>query len=431
MILTLGINHLTAPLTLREQVAVQEAHVGAVLNDFRRTTGAVETVLLSTCNRTEWLAVVDAEREPAIIAWLTRQFRVAPDLYVEHGYRHAGRAAVRHLFRVGAGLDSMVLGESQILGQLKTAYELAKSAGTVGPVLEQLLQQSFAVAKRVRSQTAIGRGSMSVAQVAIKLATRVYGRLDTRAALIIGAGEIAELAAQQLRSDGIKVLYIANRTVERAVELAARYHGVGLPLTALDQVMASADIVISSTGAGGLIVTRSMIEAALRRRRRAPMVMLDLALPRDIDPALGELDDIYLYDLDDLRSIADSGLDQRKRAAAEAEVLIEVEVDSYERWQRSLDAQATIGAIRAQLQITQDQALERGLSALRSGKDPEAVLRTLAHQLTQRLMHEPSVRLRDAGAGGDQRLVDAARQLFGLEGVVASSARVSEPRQEP
>ena len=314
-LIALGLNHLTAPVSLREQVAFDEDAAGIALLELAREPGVEEAMILSTCNRTElYVGVADgADDIPRV--WLNRHHHLTPGKLDEFLYRHEEQDAVRHMFRVATGLDSMVLGEPQILGQVKNAYQQARQAHALKAPMDRLLQHTFAVAKRVRTDTRIGAHTVSVAFTAVRLAEQVFTDLEQACVLLIGAGDTIELAARHLAEKRTRRLIVANRTLESAQELAARYGGYAIALADLPQHLAEADIVISSTAARQPIVTRSMVEAAIAARRRKPMFMVDIAVPRDIEESVRELSDVYLYGIDDLRQVIDDNRRSREAGA--------------------------------------------------------------------------------------------------------------------
>ncbi|MHB8471701.1 MAG: glutamyl-tRNA reductase [Gammaproteobacteria bacterium] len=414
-LLALGINHTTAPLEIRERVAFPADRVGKALHDLIALPGVAEAAILSTCNRTEVYCQLDDRNPQPISAWL-RQYHALPyddlDAYI---YQHPDQAAVRHMLRVASGLDSMILGEPQILGQIKSAYQDAQAAGTLGLMLGRLFQHTFAVAKQVRTDTAIGASPVSVAFAAVSLARQIFGDLSKQTALLIGAGETIELTARHLHQHGIGRMIIANRTVERAHGLAAQFNAYAIALADLPAHLAEADIVISSTASQLPILGKGSVESALKARKHRPMFMVDIAVPRDIEAEVATLPDVYLYTVDDLREVIQEGLKSRQEAAKQAEEIIDVQVSNFMDWMQSLDAVSTICAYRSHAEHTRDQAFELARQQLAAGKPPEEVLKQLAHTLTNKLIHTPTTQLRLAGAEGRADVLDAARRLFDLK----------------
>jgi glutamyl-tRNA reductase len=414
-LIALGLNHLTAPLDLREKVAFAPETTPQALSDLTRQPGVNEALILSTCNRTELYVEIDAGHEGVAQRWLSTQHGLTERRIDEFLYRHADDAAVRHLFRVATGLDSMVLGEPQILGQVKDAYHAARSAGTLRAPMERLLQQTFAVAKRVRTDTRIGASPVSVAFTAVRLAERLFADLSQACVLLLGAGETIELAARHLADSHVQRLIVANRTLENAQALAQHFSAYAIGLSDLPQHLAEADIVIASTASREPVITRSMIEDALRVRRRRPMFLVDIAVPRDIAADVADLDDAYLYTIDDLKQVIDDNLRSRQAAAVEAEAIIDLQVEHYLAWRRSLDLRNPLTSMRRDAEVQRDATLVKARQLLASGRTPEQALDFLAHTLTNKLLHAPSAALRAAAQRGDVELLRAAGKLFDAE----------------
>ena len=406
----LGINHQTAPVRLRERVAFAADTVPAALARLRELPGVHEAALLSTCNRTELYAMADDEG--AVLAdWLASYPGDAGDLHA-YLYHHSDAAAARHLFRVATGLDSLVLGEPQILGQVKEAWSLARSAGALGTALDRLFQSAFATAKRARTETRIGANPVSVASAAVRLAQESFARLEESTVLLVGAGETIELAARHLSEGRVKRMLVANRTLAHAQELASRHGGVALPLSELDRHLAEADVVLSATASREPVIGRAQVAAALARRRHRPMLLLDLAVPRDIDPAVAGLEDAFLHTIDDLERAIEDNRRSRREAAAEAEAIVDLQVARFAEALQVASNDAPLRALRAQGEAARDAALERARRQLAAGHDPAVVVEQLAHGLTNRLLHAPTAALREAAADGDAGLARAAERLF-------------------
>jgi glutamyl-tRNA reductase len=417
-LVALGLNHLTAPLELREKVAFAPAAATGALSDLARQPGVNEALILSTCNRTELYVEVEPGAEVVPQRWLLDHHQLTGRRVDEFLYRHADQAAVRHLFRVATGLDSMVLGEPQILGQVKEAYQTARGAGTLRAPMERLLQQTFAVAKRVRTETRIGAHPVSVAFTAVRLAERLFADLSEACVLLIGAGDTIELAARHLSESRVRRLIVANRTLENAQALAGRFSAHAIALADLPRHLAEADIIISSTASQEIILHRDQIERAIRARRRRPMFLVDIAMPRDIDPAIAEMEDVYLYTIDDLREVIDDNLRSRQAAAREAEVVIDLQVEHYFAWRRALSTHNPLNAMRRDAETKRDVVLARARALLANGRDPEDALQFLANTLTNKLLHAPSANLRAAAQRGDDELLRAAERLFDAGGAV-------------
>lgn len=412
-LIALGLNHLTAPVTLREQVAFDADAASAALHELSIEPGVEEALILSTCNRTELYVCVKAGAEEVPGAWLSRHHRLTPSKLGEFLYRHDEDAAVRHMFRVATGLDSMVLGEPQILGQVKDAYQQAREAQTLRAPMDRLLQHTFAVAKRVRTDTRIGAHTVSVAFTAVRLAEQVFTDLRQACVLLIGAGDTIELAARHLADKQVRRLIVANRTLENAQELASNHGGYAIALQDLPQHLAEADIVISSTAARTPVVTRSMVEKAIIARRRKPVFMVDIAVPRDIEASVGELDDVFLYGIDDLKQVIDDNRRSREAAAREADAIIDLQVERYMAWRRALTLKNPALDMRQHAEAYRDEVLAKAQAMLARGKSPDEALAFLANTLTNKLLHHPSARLREATLNGDMELLHAADRLYG------------------
>lgn len=416
-LIALGLNHLTAPLALREQVAFAPENTADALADLVRQPGVSEALILSTCNRTELYCMVEAGAELIPQHWLLAHHGLATRKLDEFFYQHEENAAVRHIFRVATGLDSMVLGESQILGQVKEAYQMARTAQSLRTPMERLMQQTFAVAKRVRSDTRIGANTVSVAYTAVRLAERVFTDLKQACVLLIGAGETIELAARYLFEAPTRRLIVANRTLEHAQVLAKRFSGYAIALEDLPQHLADADIVISSTASRDPILTCNMVSNAIRARRHRPMFLVDIAVPRDIEAAVAKLDDVFLYTIDDLHEVINENIQSRQQAAREAETIIDLQVERYLAWRYTLDLHNPILHLRADAETQRDEVLGKARQLLNVGRTPEQVLEFLANTLTKKLLHTPTANLREAALRGDHELLLAAERLYDAKSV--------------
>ncbi|MDN3525574.1 glutamyl-tRNA reductase [Halomonas sabkhae] len=411
-LVALGINHRTATLDVRERVAFTPAQLEQALSELRALPQVHEAAVLSTCNRTELYCVTSEGGEQALHEWLGRFHDMPVESLAHCTYHFLEADAARHLMRVAVGLDSMVLGEPQILGQLKEAYQAARDARGLGGELEGLFQQTFAVAKQVRTETGIGRNPVSVAYAAVSLASRIFDDLGKSRALLIGAGETIELVARHLHEAGVRRLTVANRTQERASQLAAPLGGQAISLDEIPDALSSADIVIASTASALPVLGKGMVERALKKRRHRPVFMVDIAVPRDIEPEVGELGDVFLYTVDDLQEVISENRRHRQLEADQAESLIEGGVDRWQHERRLRSGGELIRDVRAHGESLRDAARDQALARLARGEDPEEVVRRLAHQLTNRLLHRPTLALRDAAADDRRDLMDAAATLL-------------------
>jgi len=414
-ILAFGINHKTAPVDIRERVAFEPGQICHALKDLVAQPAINEAAIISTCNRTELYCGLENNDLAMIVNWLRKYHELGERDIQPYVYAHPDHDAVRHLLRVASGLDSMVLGEPQILGQMKDAYSAANEAGTLGGLLDRLFQHTFAVAKQVRTDTQIGASPVSIAFAAVSLSKQIFSDLSNHTALLIGAGETIELAARHLHESGIGRMIIANRTIERAHNLAAEFNSYAISLPDIPGHLAEADIVISSTASPLPILGKGSVESALKVRKHRPILMIDIAVPRDIESEVGDLDDIYLYTVDDMQEIIQEGLRSRQEAAEQAEDIIDTQVSHFMNWLESLGAVSTIRAVRDKAQANRDEELERALALLASGKSPEEVLEQFAHRLTNKLIHTPSVQLKQAGYDGRKDMFDVARTIFDIK----------------
>jgi glutamyl-tRNA reductase len=414
-LLVLGINHRTAPVEIRGQVAFPTEQLPRALGELTALASVREAAILSTCNRTELYCTKQDEELEELTDWLCRFHGLEKGALEPHLYAYSGAAAVRHILRVAAGLDSMILGEPQILGQMKATYQLATEAGTLDTLGNRLFQHTFSVAKQIRTDTAIGASPVSVAFAAVSLARQIFGTFEKQTALLVGAGETIELAARHLHEHGIGQMIIANRTVERALDLAAHFNGFGIALSQIPAHLAEADIVISSTGSPDYILDKDMVCEAIRGRKHRPIFMVDIAVPPDIDPRVGELGDVYLYTIDNLKEVIEENLRSRQEAAEQAEEIIDAQVDRFMTWLHSLDAVPAICAYRDHARAVGETELRKARQRLSNGEDPQQVVELLTHNLVNKLAHDPSVNLREAAEQGKTSLLETVRTLFRLK----------------
>ena len=410
---TLGLNHHTAPLGVRERVVFHVERLSEALAEAKRVL-APEAAILSTCNRTEiYLSGdLDEAKHRAAAEWLAAYHRFDAHELQRYVYMLPREQAVRHAFRVASGLDSMVLGEPEILGQMKEAARSAEAAGTLGLVLGKLFQRSFAVAKEVRSTTQVGANSVSMAAAAVKLAARIFPTLKDQKVLFIGAGEMIELCATHFAAQGPARITVANRTLERAQALAHRFNARAIELRDLAQHLHEHDIVVSSTASSLPILGKGMVERALKARRRLPMFMVDLAVPRDIEPEVAELDDVFLYTVDDLKGIVQGNLDARRSAVEQAEAIIDTQVGQFMHWMQVRESVPLIRALRDRAEDARRHEVERAMKMLARGDDPKQVLEALSQGLTNKLMHAPTQALNEATGEERRTLADTLARLF-------------------
>jgi glutamyl-tRNA reductase len=412
-LLALGLNHNTAPIALREQVAFAPEEIVRALRGLAAVPAVDEAAIISTCNRTEIYCWLEQEDPTPALQWFLEHHGLQPlPGPSDFLYRYIDAHTVRHLLRVACGLDSMVLGEPQILGQLKEAYRQAQEAGTIGLQLRRLFEHAFGVAKEVRTETDIGANPVSIAYAAVRLAQQIFTDLNHQTALLIGAGETIELVARHLRDNGIGQMIIANRTLERGRRVASHFNAKAIRLSELSAHLPAADILITSTASQLPIIGKGAIESALRERKHRPMFIVDLAVPRDVEPEVGQLHDVYLYNIDDLQSVIETGRQLRSEAAKQAETIIEQRVEDFMSWQRSLGAVHAIRAYRDQAKAASTEVLEKARRMLQSGKSAEQALEFLAHTLTNKLLHNTTLRLDQAARDGRQDLLEAAHEIL-------------------
>jgi glutamyl-tRNA reductase len=430
-VFALGLNHTTAPLDLRGKLAFSPEQMAPALLALRERLVRVvpEAALVSTCNRTELYVAAPAERASVLVRpaidWLAEQGGISGAQLMDHSYVMEDRLAARHAFRVAAGLDSMVLGEPQILGQMKQAVRLADEAGTLGTTLHQLFQRSFAVAKEVRTSTEIGAHSISMAAAAVRLAAQLFEDLRQIKVLFVGAGEMIELVATHFEAREPKSIALANRTLERGERLASRFGGEAIRLSDMPARLHEFDAVISCTASTLPIIGLGAVERALKARRRRPMFMVDLAVPRDIEPEVGQLDDVYLYTVDDLSALVQTAGEKRQAAVQQAEAIIDAGVQSFAHW---LDQRAAVPLIQALNRQADDWGqleLARARKALARGDTPEQVLEALARGITNKMLHGTLAELHAAEGEERSRLADTVSRLFLRQGVRAGGDRGS------
>ena len=416
-LLALGINHKTAPISLRERVTFSPETLDQALESLLAQPMVQGGVVLSTCNRTELYLSVEQQDDlhERLVRWLCDYHQLDEAEVRNSLYWHHDTAAVSHLMRVASGLDSLVLGEPQILGQVKKAFSDSQRGHTQSSELERMFQKSFSVAKRVRTETDIGASAVSVAFAACTLARQIFESLSKVTVLLVGAGETIELAARHLREHNVSKMIIANRTRERAQRLADEVGADVIELSEIDQRLKDADIIISSTASPLPIIGKGMVERALKARRNQPMLLVDIAVPRDVEPEVGKLANAYLYSVDDLQTIIQHNLAQRQAAAVQAETIVEQEASEFMAWMRAQGATETIREYRSQAEQVRDDLTARAIAALQQGGDAEAIMQDLAWKLTNRLIHAPTKSLQQAARNGDEERLHILRNSLGLE----------------
>jgi glutamyl-tRNA reductase len=422
-IILIGVNHKTAPIELRERIAISRDDLPEATKALASVPGVSECMIVSTCNRVEFLASVESP-ETDLTEFLHKHFGLDPAVLAPHIYQHRDQQAVRHLFRVAASLDSMVVGEPQILGQVKDAFAVARDAGTVSGQLEHLLQSAFAAAKRVRTETAIGSNSVSIASVAVELARKIFGSLNGRTVFLVGAGKMSELAARHLVQQGAGAILVTNRTQERARQLAEPFNGRVIPFDQLYEVATEADIVISSTGAPHPIFRREHGQSFMHRRRNRPMFFIDIAVPRDVDPAMNNVEGIFVYDIDDLQAVAASHMAERSAQATDAESLIAAEVDRFRQRQRTVNVAPAIVTLQRHFEEIRQAELRRIQARLGPlSADQLAAVEALTRGLVNKFLHPPMQALKQAARENDSARLEALCDTWSLPATAEAEAQ--------
>ncbi len=417
-IVAVGINHKTAPVAVREKISFNPDKLSSALQEMLHYVECKEAAILSTCNRTE-LYLVQSEKlditQEKVVAWLAHHHNIPASTFIPSLYWHNDQQAVNHMMRVACGLDSLVLGEPQILGQMKQAYNQAKACGSMSLIMDRLFQRTFGVAKQVRTETEIGASAVSVAFAAVNLAKHIFASLEKAKVLLVGAGETIELVAKHLYENKVGQITVANRTLSRAELMAQQIGADVITLAQIPEKMADADIVISSTGSTLPIIGKGMVEHALAKRKHRPVFMVDLAVPRDIEEQVAELEDVFLYTVDDLQGIIAKNLENRRKAAVEAEAIVNKQTSGFMSWLRGLNTQDTVVSYRNQCLAERDLLLEKAKQQLQSNKDPEAVIAELATKLTNKFMHAPTSAIQTAAQGGELDKLVYLRDIFNID----------------
>lgn len=408
----IGVNHTTAPIQIREHVAFDSEQLGNALRELT-LHDATEAAILSTCNRTELYCSTDNPEKP--LQWLSQYHKLEANSIQPYIYTLPDNEAVKHAFRVASGLDSMVLGEPQILGQFKQSVRIAQDAGTLGTLLHKLFQRTFEVAKEVRTNTDIGANSISMAAAAVKLAQRIFGDISQQKVLFIGAGEMIALCADHFAAQKPKSIVVANRTLERGVELAEKINGQAILLNDLPERFAEFDIVVTSTASQLPIIGLGMVESAIKARRHRPIFMVDLAVPRDIEPEVAQLDDVFLYTVDDLAQVVTDGMVNRQEAAVDAELIVQARAETFMHWMKKRDAVPTIKALRDQAEAMRKLELDKALKLIQKGESPDKVLEAFSTALTNKFLHAPSHALNQAQGEEHSRLEQLLKHLYQIK----------------
>mgnify|MGYP001244476407 CR=1 FL=1 len=434
-LVVVGLNYRTAPVEIRERFAIAEADMPAALQALKKTTSILEGVIVATCNRTEVYAVVNRRTLCGhyIREFMEQWFRIPRQEFTQHLYIYEDDDAVDHLLRVTCGLDSMVLGETQILGQVKNAFLLAQQHGATGTIFNRLFKQAVTFAKRAHSETSIGESAVSVSYAAVELGKRIFGRFDDKTVMIVGAGKMSELTARHLHANGARRVLVAGRTLSRAEEVAAKFGGMALPLDEALARLHEADIVISSTGAESFVLDRRTVEQAMARRKNRPLFLIDIAVPRDIDPASASIPNVFLYDIDDLEGIVESNLAKRRREAARIEAMIAEELRQYKEWYAMLGVSPLIQALQEKAAAVHAQTLESLFRKLPDLDEREQkVIRKLTKSMVNQMIHDPILRLKEMAT--DKKRDEAMKMfthLFALEEAVARLEAEARSEREP
>jgi glutamyl-tRNA reductase len=418
----IGVNHRTAPVEVREQFAIPDGRLPEAIKALTSCAGVEEGMIVSTCNRVEILART-TDGGARLDEFFHEFYGFDPEKYQAHLYEHRDRDAVRHVFRVASSLDSMIVGEPQILGQVKEAYATARAVGAVNSQLDALLTRAFAVAKRVRNETAVATSAVSVASVAVDLAKKIFGNLQGKSIYLVGAGKMSELAARHLLAHGAEKIYVSNRTYDRAVALAKKFNGEALPFDQLYETVSRADIVISSTGAPHAIFRKEHGERFLSRRRNRPMFFIDIAVPRDVDPEMNKLDGIFVYDIDDLQQVVTSHVADRRVEADHAEAIVQLEVDKFQARLLTLDVVPTIVSLQEHLETVRQAEIDRVRGRLGTlSPEQELAVEALTRGIVNKIMHTPITTLKSAARESSEAttVIDLVRRLFGLREVKAN-----------
>lgn len=419
-LLVVGLSHKTAPIEMRERLAFPEKNMEEPLLSLKGHPGMNENVILSTCNRVEIYSQTenDSNGEFALKEFIASFHGLPLSEFDDHLYCHTDKDCVYHTFKVASSLDSMVVGEVQILGQLKDAYEIARRTDCTGPILNQLFERAFFVAKKVRSETGIAKNAVSISYAAVELAKKIFGDLNDKAVMLVGAGEMAELAARHLVSNGVRTVVVSNRTFDRAVSLARELNGSAIRFEQFDQELVRSDIVICSTGAPHYIIKKKAVKEALKARKNRPIFFIDISVPRNIDPEVNDIDNVYLYDIDDLENVIQYNIKEREREAQRAESILIDEVEKFLSWQAGLDVVPTIISLREKMEAIRKQEMEKALSRMNNlSREDKKAIESLTASMMNKILHHPTISLKKSGQGSNSaEFIQMVRHLFNLDG---------------
>lgn len=429
-LIIVGLSHKTAPIEIREKLSFPAQTIGEPLNRFCQLDGINEGVILSTCNRVEIFAVT---RDIENGLWQTKKFlsdyhNIPLDKLDEHLYTYTSEDAVKHLFKVATGLDSMVLGEPQILGQVKEAYGYALLHRTTGIIMHKLFHKTFSVAKRIRTETKIGSNAVSISYAAVELAKKIFGTLEGKSVMLIGAGEMAELAATHLISNGVQKILVSNRTYEKAIELAKAFNGTAIMFREFTHYLKEVDIIIASTAAPKFIITPEQVEGVINERKNRSMFFIDISVPRNIDPLINNIPNIYLYNIDDLQGVVEANLKERSKEAKAAEIIIDEERDSFYKWVKSLDVVPTIAALKKKLENIRKTELDKALSVTTNLQEKDIkIIDAMTKAIINKIAHDPVIHLKkEANKVEGDFYIEAARKLFDLDTEAEKEAKKAE-----
>lgn len=418
-IIAVGLNYKTAPVEVREKFTFADRDLPAALQGLMETKSIMECVIVATCNRTELYAVVDRHHLCGhyIRSFMEKWFNMPREQFTNHLYMYEDEKAIQHLFRVASGLDSMVIGETQILGQVKNAFLLAQSEKTTGTVFNMLFKQAVTMAKRAHSETMIGETAVSVSYAAVELGKQIFGHFNKKTVMVIGAGETGELTAKHLYANGAERVLVVNRTFERAAQLADKFNGIPCSIDEAVKKLPETDIIISSTGSEGYVLTREQVKDAMRKRKSKPLFMIDIAVPRDLDPGIASVDNVFLYDIDDLEGIVQSNLEQRRQEAAKIEVMIEEEMKQFEQWYKTLGVVPLIRALQTKASDIHEETMSSLTNKLPDLNEHQLkVIRKLTKSIVNQMMQDPILRIKEmAGEKKSEEAMDMFVKLFALE----------------